>query len=55
MVNDLNNIIRSIQTLDIQSTYNNMNILLACINKLMDIRDKIEEKEKGGEADGMER
>ena len=49
MVNDLNNIIRSLQTLDIQSTFNNMNVLIACIQKLMEIRDKIEdsEKEKG--------
>lgn len=53
MVDDLNNIIRSIQSLDITSTYNNMSILLACINKLMEIRDELE-KEKGGEADGVE-
>ena len=51
MVNDLNNIIRSMQTLEIQSTFNNMNVLLACIQKLMEIRDAIERNEtkKDGE------
>ena len=55
MVNDLNNIIRSMQTLEIQSTFNNMNVLLACIQKLMEIRDAIERNEtkKDGESDGV--
>ena len=55
MVNDLNNIIRSMQTLEIQSTFNNMNVLLACIQKLMEIRDALERNEtkKDGESDGV--
>lgn len=54
MVNDLNNVIRSLQSLEITSTYQNMSVLMACIQKLMDIRDEVESKEKGGEADGMD-
>ena len=37
----IQNIIATLQELDIKSTYDNMNKLMGCLQRLADIRDKI--------------
>lgn len=41
MVENLNSVIKALQTLEIQSTYDNMNTLLGCVQILIKVRDEI--------------
>lgn len=49
---DIQNVIATLETLDIKPTYDNMSKLLGCMQVLANVRDRLnEQEEKDGTAD----